>query len=65
MAFVFFLIGGMAGMIAMLTSIFIFDASIFTALAVWFGTGMAISLAGVALAMAPQAGQHTGQLVEA
>ena len=65
MAFIFFLIGGIAGVIAMLTSIFVFDASVLTALTAWFATGMAVSLAGVAIALVPRGTMERGDLVEA
>jgi hypothetical protein len=65
MAFILFVTGGIAGVIAMLTSIIAFDASFVSALAIWFGTGMAVSLAGIALALAPRSDATEGQLVEA
>lgn len=65
MAFIFFLVGGIAGVIAMLTSIFAFDASALAALAVWFATGMAVSLGGIGLAMVPRGVMRNGQMVEA
>ena len=65
MAFIFFLLGGIAGVFAMLTSIFVFDASFFTALTAWFGTGMAVSLAGLAVAMVPRGQMVRGEMVEA
>ena len=65
MAFILFLVGGIAGVIAMLTSIIAFDASFISALAIWFGTGMAVSLAGIALAMVPRGDAQEGQLAEA
>ncbi len=65
MAFIFFLAGGLAGIIAMLTSMIIFDASFLSALAVWFATGMAVSLAGLALAMVPRGEMVRGEMVEA
>ena len=65
MAFILFLVGGIAGVIAMLTSIFVFDASALAALAVWFATGMAVSLGGIALAMVPRGVMRNGQMVEA
>jgi hypothetical protein len=65
MAFILFVIGGIAGVIAMLTSIVAFDASFMSALAIWFGTGMAVSLVGIAVALAPRADALGGQLVEA
>ena len=65
MAFILFLVGGIAGVIAMLTSIFVFDASFLSALAVWFATGMVVSLAGIALAMMPRGVMIRGEMVEA
>ena len=65
MAFILFIIGGIAGVAAMLTSIIAFDASFLSALAIWFATGMAVSLAGVALAMVPRGTMVRGQMVEA
>ena len=65
MAFVLFLVGGLAGVIAMLTSIIAFDASFLTALAAWFATGMVVSFAGIALALAPRGIMRNGQMVEA
>ena len=65
MAFIFFLIGGIAGVIAMLTSIFVFDASVLTALTAWFAAGMAVSLAGVAIALVPRGTMERGEMVEA
>ena len=65
MAFIFFLIGGIAGVIAMLTSIVVFDASVLTALMAWFATGMAVSLAGIAVAMVPRGTMVRGEMVEA
>ena len=65
MAYILFVVGGIAGVIAMLTSIIAFDASALAALAVWFGTGMAVSLVGIALAMAPRGVMRNGQMVEA
>lgn len=65
MAFIFFVIGGIAGVIAMLTSIFVFDTSVLTALTAWFATGMAVSLAGVAVALVPRGQIVRGEMVEA
>jgi hypothetical protein len=65
MAFIFFVAGGIAGMIAMLTAMIGFDASFLSALALWFGTGMVISLAGIALAMVPRAEAATGEFAQA
>ena len=65
MAFIFFLIGGIAGVIAMFTSIFVFDASVLTALTAWFAAGMAVSLAGVAIALVPRGTMERGEMVEA
>jgi hypothetical protein len=65
MAFILFVFGGIAGVIAMLTSLIAFDASVMSAVAIWFGTGMAVSLAGLAVALAPRAAAHEGQMVEA
>ena len=65
MAFILFLVGGIAGVIAMLTSIIAFDASALTALTAWFATGMAVSLAGVAIAMVPRGTMVRGEMVEA
>jgi hypothetical protein len=65
MAFILFLVGGIAGVIAMLTSIVAFDASFLAALAVWFAAGMIISLAGIALASVPQGRMHNGRMIEA
>lgn len=65
MALILFVIGGIAGVIAMLTSIIAFDASFISALAIWFGTGMAVSLAGIALAMVPRGTMEPGEMVEA
>ena len=65
MAFIFFLLGGIAGVIAMLTSIFVFDASFLTALTAWFATGMAVSLVGLAVAMVPRGQMVRGEMVEA
>lgn len=65
MAFILFIVGGIAGVLGMLTAIIAFDASFLSALAVWFATGMAVSLAGIALALAPRAAPARGQLVEA
>ena len=65
MAFILFLVGGIAGVIAMLTSIFVYDASFLSALAVWFATGMAISLVGIALATVPRRVIRNGRMVEA
>lgn len=65
MAFILFLLGGIAGVIAMLTSIIVFDTSFLFALAVWFGTGMAVSLGGIALALVPRGVMRNGQMVEA
>ena len=65
MAFILFLIGGLAGVIAMLTSIVVFDASVLTALTAWFATGMAVSLAGIAVALVPRGTMVRGQMVEA
>ena len=65
MAFILFLVGGVAGVIAMLTSIFVFDASVLTALTAWFATGMAVSLAGLAIAMVPRGQMVRGEMVEA
>lgn len=65
MAFILFVVGGFAGVIAMLTSIIAFDASFLFALAVWFATGMVISLGGIAFAMIPRSVEHTGQMVGA
>lgn len=65
MAFVLFIAGGIAGVIAMLTSIFVFDASFLTALTAWFATGMAVSLAGIAIASVPRGQMVRGQMVEA
>jgi hypothetical protein len=65
MAFILFVTGGIAGVIAMLTSIIAFDANIMAAVAIWFGTGMAVSLVGVAFAVAPRSEAPEGQLIEA
>ena len=65
MAFILFLVGGIAGVIAMLTSIIAFDASFLAALSVWFATGIAVSLVGVALALAPCGTQHAGKMTRA
>lgn len=65
MAFILFLVGGLAGVIAMLTSIFVFDASVLTALTAWFATGMAVSLAGIVIAMVPRGVMVRGEMVEA
>ena len=65
MAFILFLVGGIAGVIAMLTSIIVFDASFLSALAVWFATGMAISLVGIALATVPRRVIRNDRMVEA
>ena len=65
MAFILFLLGGIAGVFAMLTSIFVFDASVVTALTAWFGTGMAVSLVGLAVAMVPRGQMVRGEMVEA
>ena len=65
MAFILFLVGGIAGVIAMLTSIIVFDASVHSALAVWFATGMAVSLGGIAIAMVPRGTMVRGEMVEA
>ena len=65
MAYILFLIGGIAGVIAMLTSIIAFDASFLAALSVWFATGMAASLAGIALASVPRGVMIRGEMVEA
>ena len=65
MAFILFLVGGLAGALAMLTAIIVFDASLLAALAVWFATGMAISLAGIALATLPRGRLHNGRMIEA
>ena len=65
MAFILFLVGGISGVIAMLTSIFVFDASFLSGLAVWFATGMVVSLAGIALAMMPRGVMIRGEMVEA
>lgn len=65
MAFILFLVGGIAGVIAMLTSMIVFDASFLSALAIWFATGMGVSLGGIALAMAPRGVMRNGQMVEA
>ena len=64
MAFIFFIFGGIAGVIAMLASIFVFDASVLTAVTAWFATGMAVSLAGVAIAMVPRGTMVRGEMVE-
>ena len=65
MAFILFIVGGIAGVIAMLTSIFAFDASFLTALAVWFTAGMGVSLTGVAVAIIPRGQMVRGEMVEA
>ena len=65
MAFILFLVGGIAGVMAMLTSIIAFDASFLAALAVWFVTGMAVSLVGIALASVPRGVMIRGEMVEA
>ena len=65
MAFIFFLIGGIAGVIAMLTSIIVFDTSFLAALIAWFVTGMAVSLAGLAIAMVPRGQMVRGEMVKA
>lgn len=65
MAFILFLVGGIAGVVAMLTSIIAFDASFLSAIAVWFATGMAVSLAGIALATVPRGVMRNGKMVEA
>ena len=65
MAFILFIVGGIAGVLGILTAIIAFDASFLSALAVWFATGMVVSLAGIALALAPRAAASRGQLVEA
>ena len=65
MAFILFLVGGIAGVMAMLTSIIAFDASFLAALAVWFATGMVVSLAGIALASVPRGVMIRGEMVEA
>ena len=65
MAFILFLVGGLAGVIAMLTSIVVFDASVLTALTAWFATGMAVSLACIAVAMVPRGVMVRGEMVEA
>ena len=64
MAFIFFVIGGIAGVVAMLTSIVVFDASALTALIAWFATGMVVSLAGIAVAMVPRGTMVRGEMVE-
>ena len=65
MAFILFLVGGIAGVMAMLTSIIAFDASFLAALAVWFVTGMVVSLVGIALASVPRGVMIRGEMVEA
>jgi hypothetical protein len=65
MAFILFLAGGIAGVFAMITSIVAFDASFLSALAVWFGAGMVVSLAGIALALVPCGPVQTGPLARA
>jgi uncharacterized membrane protein YccC len=65
LAFIVFVVAGFAGVVAMLTSIFAFETSFLAALAVWFGTGMALSVAGIAVAMAPRRQIPAGRLVEA
>ena len=65
MAFILFLVGGIAGVMAMLTSIIAFDASFLAALAVWFATGMVVSLVGIALASVPRGVMIRGEMVEA
>ncbi len=65
MAFIFFLVGGIAGVVAMLTAIFAFDASILSALTAWFATGMAVSLAAIVVASVPRGEMVRGEMVEA
>ena len=65
MAFILFLVGGIAGVVAMLTSIIAFDASFLSAIAIWFATGMTVSLAGIALATVPRGVLRNGKMVEA
>ena len=62
MAFVLFVFGAVSGIVAMITSIFVFDAGFLSALGVWFGTGMAVSVAGIALAVIPRGEIASGEM---
>ena len=51
MAFVMFLIGGVSGIAAMFASLLAYDASLLSALGIWFATGMTVSLIGISLSL--------------
>ena len=65
MAFFSFILGSVTGLIAMLTSIFAYDANLAVSLLTWFTTGAAVSIYALVITMAPQAGPFHNQMNDA
>ncbi len=54
MAAILSILGGTAGFLAALIALMFFSASIMSALAIWAGTGLAFTAAGLVRALVPQ-----------
>ncbi len=65
MAFFSFILGSIAGVIAMMTSIFAYDANLTVSLLTWFATGAAVSIYALAVTLAPQTGAFHSQTNDA
>jgi hypothetical protein len=61
MAFLSFLIGSIAGLVAMLVSVLAYDASVASSLVLWFVTGSTVSLYTLAATYRPQPGMFGSQ----